>query len=231
MTQKIEQAIFLMNELSSGIHIVKGKEGHSSTNNIYPLLDIVQKSNLNVVELEKLVHSARFLPDSIYHPSAEVNEVQLKKREVLDFSSTSLQEKLINAEEGTRFKIGTNGVYSQIIKDLVNDAYRNRAIEYVKDLVSEQVLKLQESEGKNKGFSDKEHFEELKKELIADISKPIREYSLFRELKPEETLIDAKALAKRSVLDSELYFEKAYVASKESEGHELFKKKKTTIKP
>lgn len=231
MTYKIEEAVSLMNELSSGIRVTKGKPGTASTNNLYPLLDIVQDCNLNVVELEKLVSASRFLPDSIYHANAEVNEVQLKKREILDLSSSKMQERLVNASEGDELKIGTNGVFSLIIKDLVNDAFRNRAVKYVETLVDEQLEKMKKQEEKQKGFSDKERFEELKKELMTDISKPIREYSLFREMKPEETFVDAKCLARNSVLDSEVYFEKAYRVLKESQENELFKKKKNSVKP
>lgn len=231
MTYKIEEAVSLMNDLSSGIKVIKGKSGTVSTNNLYPLLDIVQEHNLNVVELEKLVSASRFLPDSIYHANAEVNEVQLKKREVLDLSSIKLQERLVNAAEGDEFKIGTNGVFSLVIKDLVNDAFRNRAVQYVENLVDEQIDKMKKQEEKNKRFPDQERFDQLKKELMLDISKPIREYSLFREMKPEETFVDAKSLAKTSVLDSEVFFEKAYSALKESEENELFKKKKHSMKP
>lgn len=243
---KVDQTIDLINSLNSGV-IVKlvsiendGINGEKRiyNNNLEPLIAIMQNTNFNTVELDRIVEATSKLTDSIYHPKAEFDAGYDLRYNVLVNANEKVSEVVSKLEVGQAIKLGVNDDYQEFIETNINKAFRDNIGNYANGILMNDVaehMDFIDKRGKKTGLSSDEISAEQEKFMTAlkagefglsanekyeKLSKVLNKYSLFTDKQPTK---DPKTIAKDIAHSIDGFMDDLYTRRKERrvEGEKL----------
>lgn len=238
---KVDQAVELLNSLNSGVIVkfvetkkenVNGelKDKRVYDNNLNPLISLLQTTNFNVVELEKIIDAASNLTDGIYHPKAEFEVGYDLRYNVIEQANEKIAEITSNLEVGQSIKLGVNDNYKDFIQANMNKAFRDNISSYANGILMNDAVEHMEfinKKGVKEGLSVDDIAAEQEKfmtglkagafglsaeEKYAKIGKEIKKYSLFTEGQMPK---DPKTLAKDIAHSIDGFMDDLYVRRNE----------------
>lgn len=238
---KVDQAVELLNSLNSGV-IVKLVDIQQDCihgvvcdrrvydNNLNPLISLLQTTNFNVVELDKIIDAASNLTDSIYHPKAEFEVGYDLRHNAIENANERVAEVTGNLEVGQSIKLGVNDNYKDFIQANMNKAFRDNISSYANGILMNDAAEHMEfinKKGQKKGLSHDEISAEQEKfmtglksgafglsaeEKYEKLGKAIKKYSLFTEGQMPK---DPKTLAKDIAHSIDGFMDDLYVRRNE----------------
>lgn len=238
---KVDQAVELINSLNSGV-IVKlvdiqkdclhGVECDRRIydDNLSPLITLMQTTNFNIVELDKIIEATSKLTDSIYHPKAEFDAGYDLRHNSIENANERVAEAAANLEIGQFIKLGVNDNYKEFIETNINKAFRDNVGIYANNILMNDVVEHMEfisKKGKKEGLSVDDISAEQEKfmtglkagefglsadEKYTKLNKELNKYSLFTE---GQLAKDPKTLAKDIVHSIEGFMDDLYTRRKE----------------
>lgn len=234
---KIDQALDLISSLNSGVivKLVEIKNNGLTTDRIYdnnlnPLISLIQNTNFNTVELDRIVEAANKLTDGIYHPKAEFDAGYDLRTRVIEDANEKVAIAANDLQLNQTMKLGVNDDYKEFIQTNINKAFRDNISNYAHAIImndvidhmdflnkkgAKQGLSVDEIQAQQEkfmtslksgefGFSAEEKNEKLKK--------AINKYSLFTE---GQSTKDPKSLAKDIVHSIDGFMTDIYSRRKE----------------
>lgn len=235
---KGDQALKLISSLNSGVIIQLDsiKDDGVNTpqriysNNLQPLLSLLQTTNFNIVELDRIVEATNKLTDSIYHPKAVFDAAFDVRHGNIEQANARVAEVAEALEVGKAIKLGVNDDYKEFIQTNLNKAFRDNVAMYAHGFIMNDVdhhMTFIQEKGKKSGLSEDQITSEQEKfmtelksgelgmsyeDKTKALSKVLSKYSLFTE---GQATKDPKSLAKDIVHSIDGFMDDIYARRRE----------------